>query len=220
MGTLIATNRSGRLSVLHTDGFGPCMCMIAENENAGAAFLAHVSKHWDGALEGMIEHSRRTPKDKINLHMMGGLHDYTIKQFEPEFVDTQWKADIERMIAALNSHPNVELKTFDVGVKPHPHSVAATWNSDGKFILVRGSADITTSEEMHRSSNSDGPGSLKHGLFSNVQRTPLNLEASAEYPFVLAYDGRLDQKPRAFEVGQSGKPCSSSSRWLELNRGI
>lgn len=192
MGSLIVTNHTSKFPIAHTSGLSCCICIAVENKVTGNVFVTHLASHWNEALKNIVQQARRSSNDHLEVHMIGGLYDYDSRPIgDIQTNRNYWNRMLAGVIETINTAPNTQLKTFDVGIKPHPFSIAFAHDANGKLLLIRGSEDITTTHEMVDAVNSIGPGSRTNGLFCNVEMTDGHYDLCQEEPYRIGYDGRL-----------------------------
>jgi hypothetical protein len=189
MGALVVTNSTSFKPVAFTKGLATCICIAVENVSNGTVLLSHVPTHYDEALKKIIPQARRSPNEKLEIHMIGGCYDYGSSD-DDSYYDLLLK-DMTKVIKTINITPNAELKTFDIAKKPHPSSVAFARDNNGILQPIRGSKDYTSLREILGSMGRD------ENLFRNYdwagQPKVDLLKHNAENPFDITYDGRLPE---------------------------
>ena len=204
---LVITNPTSRFTIPHTAELATCLCIAIENVRTGMVAVAHLTIDYQPeALRQMIQLARRSPKDALHIHMIGGCYDNADSD-DPASDYSRWQTRMQRLLDVINTTPNTTLLTFDVGHKPHPIDVAFAKDVTGKTCLVRGSLDFTSCAEI------DDPKprqAVVHRTdFLNVERrfTPDEFRPSAEHPFCLTWDGRLpENQQRGMKPRFSEKP--------------
>lgn len=215
----VITNRTSLLPIPHTDALNTCVAVAVENVTAKkhAIALVHASMYPKEALEKMIPLVRRSPRDRLEVHLVGGFYD--IEGSNDPAKDKQiWEEDMRGVIGVINANPNVELKTFDVGHKPHPTSVAFAPGPDGKTRLVRGSPLYTSDEQERHHSRAEVM--EFRSSFKDIEKPPMphSFRESRDNPFHLLFDGRTPdnqdwgKNPKA-EKAAAGKAARKMEKW-------
>ena len=173
---LIITNRNSIYNIPYTDGYSTCLCITVDNITTGTTAMAHLSMHEyrKDALIQIIKQVQQNPHDKLKIHMIGGSYDSgNIEALNENY--KKWQNEMQSLLDVINSTPNAQLVTFDVGHKTYPRGVAfKPYKAETQLISMLRDIDIDD-------------------INFTPPRTPRGFEPSAETPFYFAWDGRLPE---------------------------
>lgn len=204
------TSKTSRSPILHTESISCCMCIAIENTNTGTLVMGHIPYFYPEALYHMLATARRNKSDQLQVHMIGACYDLDEDgHFAP--YQARWQDSMEKVVQVLNRSPNTELRTFDVGQKPHPDTVAFFWNSNGMLSLVRGSQNFSSCQEIATTRTRERVFDTHEMQCASCSH---DFIASRAHPFMLAYDGRLPEHQDAAKQREAlnQRPTSGRSR--------
>jgi len=133
------TNSTSKVPILGSAALNTCLGLIILNKKTQAVLVSHflrgvVTIDSDKFLRKSLESIRKTEKEAVEIHLIGMSYDENQNK-------GKWLEDIKKLLGAIDEAKNVELKTFDVGNKPHPSAIAVDTRK-GEFKIIRGSTDI------------------------------------------------------------------------------
>ncbi len=128
MWTMVITNATSSHPIAHTGAILDCLGIVIENVANHTVTVAHASMFKGSSFKHAIDASRRRPSDKLRIHLIGGQYDNDRQQ--------EWVKDMQEVLEIFNQTPNAELKTFDVGNKPHPAQFACVFDKNQNVSIV------------------------------------------------------------------------------------
>lgn len=188
----VITNPTSLHPIPYTTSLATCIAIMVENKHTGTMLLTHTSMEFIATLQKMMKVARRSKNDPLEIHLIGGCHDIDGKYKAEEYRE-QSHLLMQNMLDTINAEPNVEIKTWDIGEKPHPTSVAFVKNSSGVTQLVRGSVDYSSLAEMEYAAATgfQDPHKITKSHSGHAYPFPDNeFIPTANEPFQVTWDGR------------------------------
>lgn len=170
-----------------------CLGIVVENKVTQEVAVAHATLFRHETLDCLLKQVRKNQEDTLEVHLIGSL-DMGGES------SALWRQSMQKMLDIMNDMPNVELKTFDVGSKPHPATFAVVIEPNG-VRLVRGTKDVYNLQSFWDITGETREAQRifrkNHALDGAYQpRLPQDVKFSAANPVHLCYDGRRDMQQR------------------------
>ncbi len=138
MYVIAITDAKSDRPILGTNALDTCTAVIVHNKKNKSVGVAHVDHHPADALLTLISHLRSNATDLLEVHVLG-MNVYN------EMDKIMFNGQALDLLNTLAGISNATLKTFDLGVKPHPHGAMLDTRNGALYRLGR---DIVSAEEV------------------------------------------------------------------------
>jgi hypothetical protein len=125
------TNTDSQFPCLGTAELDTCTGLALYNTKTKTLVIAHDSEGKNSFFKDALAKVRSNDEDKVECHVIG-LNEYPGSK---EYTNIR----LNKLCEDIAETPNIVLKTFDVGDKPHPSAFIID-SRNGR--LIRGSGDI------------------------------------------------------------------------------
>ena len=167
-----------------------CTGVLLHNRDTQTLAMCHLRAYPDLALRKIIN-SNGFIGHEIDMHVVGANLPLNGNSYDR--AEKVWVKEMCGLLEVVRANPNISLKTFDVGTKPHPITFGATISA-GNLILIRGTQNVVCDEDT------DFVRTFEYAYsapFRNAMK-PINndgMRLSVDHPVHITYDDTVVGKP-------------------------